>query len=106
MLSAYGADGNLYVAHYGGGVVQVVAPDGTLRAALPGGGPTPTNVAFWQDSLYIAEGTTGTIAPIDAKYELLEHGKVLVAALYVLISVLAGYAAVWLAMYLLQPAQP
>jgi CrcB protein len=39
-------------------------------------------------------------------YELLEHGKVLVAGLYVLISLIAGYAAVWLAMVLLQPAQP
>jgi CrcB protein len=37
-------------------------------------------------------------------YELLEHGKVIVAGLYVSISLIAGYGAVWLAMYLLQPA--
>ncbi len=62
---AYGADGNLYVAHFGAGVVRVVAPDGTIAASLPAGGRTPTNVAFWQDSLYVAEGETGSIYRLD-----------------------------------------
>lgn len=62
---AFGADGNLYAAHYGAGVVQVVAPDGTLRAALPAGGRTPTNVAFWQDSLYVTEGGSGSVYRLD-----------------------------------------
>lgn len=58
---AYGADGNLYVAHFASGFVQVIAPDGTLLSSLVAGGHTPTNVCFWQDSLYVAEGTSGSI---------------------------------------------
>ncbi len=62
---AYGADGNLYVAHYNGNAVRVIAPDGTTVRSLPPGGPTPTNVAFWGDSLYVAEGTGGAIYRLD-----------------------------------------
>ncbi len=62
---AFGADGNLYVAHFNAGVVRVIAPDGTGVAGLPAGGPTPTNVAFWQDSLYVTEGTSGSIYRLD-----------------------------------------
>jgi gluconolactonase len=61
----FGADGQLYVAHYGAGLVQVVAPDGRITAGLPAGGPTPTNVAFRQGSLYVTEGTSGSIYRLD-----------------------------------------
>jgi gluconolactonase len=62
---AFGADGNLYVAHFNAGVVRVFAPDGTVVANRPCGGPTPTNVAFWQDSLYVTQGTSGSIYRLD-----------------------------------------
>jgi gluconolactonase len=62
---AFGADGNLYVAHYGSGYVQVVAPDGAIVTSLPAGGTNPTNVAFWQDSLYVTQGTSGSIYRLD-----------------------------------------
>jgi gluconolactonase len=62
---AFGADGNLYVAHYGSGYVQAVAPDGAIVTSLPAGGINPTNVAFWQDSLYVTEGTSGSIYRLD-----------------------------------------
>ena len=62
---AFGADGNLYVAHYGSGYVQVVAPDGAIVTSLPAGGVSPTNVAFWQDSLYVTEGNSGSIYRLD-----------------------------------------
>ena len=61
----YGADGNLYVAHYNGGVVHVIAPDGRLLADLPAGGPTTTNVGFWDESLYVTEGKSGSVYRID-----------------------------------------
>lgn len=61
----YGADGNLYVAHFGAGVVRVVAPDGAIVASLPAGGPTPTNVGFWQDSLFVTEGSSGALYRLD-----------------------------------------
>jgi gluconolactonase len=62
---AFGADGNLYVAHYGSGYVQVVAPDGAIVTSLPAGGPHPTNVAFWQDSLFVTQGTSGSLYRLD-----------------------------------------
>ena len=62
---AFGDDGNLYVAHYNGGCVQVVSPHGGIGTSLPAGGPTPTNVAFWQDSLYVAEGQSGSVYRLD-----------------------------------------
>ncbi len=62
---AYGADGNLYVAHYSAGVVRVVGPDGSIIAGLPSGGPTPTNVAFWESNLYVAEGESGAVYRLD-----------------------------------------
>jgi sugar lactone lactonase YvrE len=62
---AFGADGNLYVAHFGSGYVQVVAPDGAIVTSLPAGGISPTNVAFWQESLYVAEGNSGSIYRLD-----------------------------------------
>ncbi|WP_372015670.1 SMP-30/gluconolactonase/LRE family protein [Pseudoxanthomonas sp. 10H] len=40
------ADGNLYIARYGAGVVAVVSPDGTLLREVPLKGRKPTNVAF------------------------------------------------------------
>jgi gluconolactonase len=62
---AFGADGNLYVAHFGSGYVQVVAPDGAIVTSLPAGGISPTNVAFWQESLYVTEGNSGSIYRLD-----------------------------------------
>lgn len=61
----YGADGNLYVAHYNSGMIRVINPSGTIIGSLPCGGPTPTNVAFWQQSLYVAEGATGSLYRLD-----------------------------------------
>ena len=40
------AEGNLYIARYGAGVVTVVAPDGTLVREVKLTGQKPTNVAF------------------------------------------------------------
>jgi gluconolactonase len=40
------ADGNLYVAHYGMGQVQVVGPDGRVRHRYAAGNLTTSNVAF------------------------------------------------------------
>lgn len=61
----FGADDHLYVAHFASGCVRVVAPDGTIVASLPAGGPTPTNVGFWETSLYVTEGRSGSIYRLD-----------------------------------------
>ncbi len=62
---AFGGDGNLYVAHFAAGVVHVIAPDGSIVTDIPIGESTPTNVAFWEDSLYVTAGTAGSIYRLD-----------------------------------------
>jgi gluconolactonase len=62
---AFGDDGNLYIAHYGTGLVRVVGPEGAIVAGLPSGGRTPTNVAFRERSLYVTEGQGGSIYRLD-----------------------------------------
>jgi sugar lactone lactonase YvrE len=57
----FGADGNLYVAHFGTGYIRAISPDGAIVASYRAGGPTPTNLAFWQGNLYVTEGRSGSI---------------------------------------------
>jgi gluconolactonase len=64
-----GADGNLYVAHYGKGVVAVIGPNGKMVAELPVPGKNPTNVAFRDESLYVTETQTGAIYRLDIGVE-------------------------------------
>ncbi len=40
------ADGNLYIARYGAGVIAIVSPDGQLLREVPLKGRKPTNLAF------------------------------------------------------------
>lgn len=56
------ADGNLYVAHYGMGQVQVLSPEGKLLRRYKAGTLTTSNVAFGgpkMDQLYVT-GAMGT----------------------------------------------
>jgi len=62
---AFGTDGNLYVAHFGAGVIRVIAPSGEVVASLPAGGPAATNVAFWEHGLYVTEGLSGSVYRLD-----------------------------------------
>jgi gluconolactonase len=61
---AFDAAGYLYVAHFGGGRVDILAPDGTLAGAIPVPGRNPTNVAFGgpdRRTLIITEVETGAL---------------------------------------------
>ena len=73
-------DGTLYyVDVYGGGIGRMPPgrelrewvktgthpPDGTIVTGLPAGGLSPTNVTFWQESLYLTEGNSGSIYRLD-----------------------------------------
>jgi gluconolactonase len=49
----FDADGNLYVAHYGAGRVEVVAPDGGLLDPLITPGERASNVEFLENQLYV-----------------------------------------------------
>ena len=50
---ALDAEGNLHVAYCGKGVVAVFNPAGHALAELPAGSEWPTNLAFWEESLYV-----------------------------------------------------
>ncbi len=65
--------GNLWIAHYSGGKIVVVSPEGTVLAKLYlSQGLHPTNTVFNQDEsiLYVTEGGVGLLYQIDLeKYE-------------------------------------
>ena len=63
--------GNLYVAHYGGGHVLVLNPQGELVERIAIGGGHPTNVAFGgpdRKTLYVTEVDTGSVYRFDTDY--------------------------------------
>jgi len=66
---AFGQDGNLYVAHFGKGVVAVVSPEGIVVAELPAGGAKPTNVAFWGKTLFVTEVERGQVVRLEVGVE-------------------------------------
>jgi gluconolactonase len=62
---AFDVEGNLYVTHRGTGSVIVLDPSGSILARLPVGGSLPSNVAFWEDSLYVTEDETASVYRLD-----------------------------------------
>jgi gluconolactonase len=62
---AFDCEGNLYAAHWGQGCVEVLAPSGRLLGKLPTIGSNPTNVAFWENALYVTEVEKGQILRLD-----------------------------------------
>jgi len=66
---AFGMDGNLYVAHRGTGSVIVLDPEGKIVAQIPAGGALPTNLAFWDRSLYVTEDETAAVYRLDIGVE-------------------------------------
>jgi gluconolactonase len=61
---AFDADGNLYVAHFGAGRVDVVDPSGLVFDQIPVPGSKPTNVAFGgpdNRTLVVTEVETGSV---------------------------------------------
>jgi gluconolactonase len=65
---ALDAEGNLFVAHYGMGQVQVVSPEGKVIRRYPGGNLTTSNVCFAgpkMDQLYVTGGEPGALFRLD-----------------------------------------
>jgi gluconolactonase len=62
---AFGADGNLYIAHFDMWRIAVVDPHGVTIGALPIPGPYVTNLAFLGTQLYVTESKTGTVFRLD-----------------------------------------
>lgn len=76
----FNQDGNLYVAHYGKGVAAVINPKGSVIAEMAAGGLNPTNLAFWQSSLYVTEVEKGQVVRLDIGVE----GQILFGLLQVI----------------------
>ena len=66
---AFGKDGNLYVAHFGKGVVAVIDPAGAVIDEIIVGGKNPTNVAFWDTCLYVTEVSQGQVIRLELGVE-------------------------------------
>jgi gluconolactonase len=65
---ALDAEGNLYIAHYGMGRVQVLDPEGKLIRSYAGGNLLTSNVAFAGpelDQLYVTGGNPGALFRLD-----------------------------------------
>ena len=65
---ALDVDGNLYIAHVGGGNVLILSKDGDLLERIPVGGPRPTNLVFGgaeRKTLYVTEVDTGSVFCFD-----------------------------------------
>ena len=61
---AFDRDGNLYVAHFGGGAVYVIAPDGGVLRILPTPGKKPSNLEFGGAdlrTLFLTEDETNAV---------------------------------------------
>lgn len=56
--------GNIYIAHYGGGAVNKVSPAGELISCVRGFGPNVTNVQIKGDFIYVTEAKFGQVLKI------------------------------------------
>ncbi len=68
---ALDVEGNLYVAHYGGGEVLILNPKGDLLERVLVSGLHPTNVAFGgpgRKTLYVTEVDTGSVYRFNTDY--------------------------------------
>lgn len=67
---AFDRKGNLYVAHFGGGAVYIIQPDGTIAGCLETPGQKPTNLEFGGKNLktlYLTEVETNSVYRLKAK---------------------------------------
>ena len=69
---AFDVDGNLYIAHWGTGYIDVVSAQGDLIGRFPALGKYPTNAAFWGTFLYVTEMEHGQVIRIDVGMQGLE----------------------------------
>ena len=63
---AFGDDGNLYAAIFGGGAVKAFSPDGNLAKEISLGGRDPSNCAFLPDGgLVVTEAERGELVLVE-----------------------------------------
>ncbi len=61
---AFDVEGNLYIPHFGGGTIYVIAPDGTIIQEQPAPGKQPSNIEFAGPDLktvYVTEDETNAV---------------------------------------------
>jgi gluconolactonase len=67
---AFDVEGNLYVAHFGGGAIYVLSPNGKIKEKIFAPGMKPSNVEFGGDdmiTLFITEDETNSVYSIKVK---------------------------------------
>ena len=67
---AFDIEGNLYVAHFGGGATYVLSPDGKMREMIAAPGKKPSNVEFGgedMNTLFITEDETNSVYSMKVK---------------------------------------
>jgi gluconolactonase len=68
---AFDVKGNLYVAHFGGGTVYIISPEGQILEQIKTPGIKPTNLEFGDTdlkTLYLTEVETNSLFKIRVKY--------------------------------------
>ena len=61
---AFDVEGNLFAAHFGGGTVYVISPDGKIKKKLITPGKRPSNIEFGGDdmkTLFLTEDETNCV---------------------------------------------
>jgi gluconolactonase len=67
---AFDTEGNLYAAHFGGGAIYVLSPDGTIKEKIFTPGKKPSNVEFGGEdmkTLFITEDETNSLYSIQVR---------------------------------------
>jgi gluconolactonase len=67
---AFDVEGNLYVAHFGGGAIYVLSPNGKIKEKIFAPGMKPSNVEFGGDdmiTLFITEDETNSVYSMKVK---------------------------------------
>ena len=63
---AFGDDGNLYAAIFGGGAIKAFSPDGSLAREISLAGRNPSNCAFLPDGgLAVTEAERGELVLVE-----------------------------------------
>lgn len=67
---AFDIEGNLYIAHFGGGTIYILSPDGAIKEKLITPGKKPSNVEFGGEdmkTLFITEDETNSVYSMKVK---------------------------------------
>lgn len=68
---AFDVNGNLYAAHFGGGQIYIISPDGNIKDSIKTPGKKPSNLEFGGEdfkTLFITEDETNSVYKIQTEF--------------------------------------